>query len=587
MVKIAVSVLAIALASIALIGLSFLDYASLKSAIDSLAPDGNAEQFTHARHNTAIVLFWTYSAIGALASFLIYSLRYQLIAIDIAKSFAHTRRDSIAYVRDSKSSHLWCCATILFGGIVLRILSLDQPIRSDESWTLLNYASRNLLQIVSLYDSPNNHVLHSVLAHVSMSMFGEDPVVLRLPAVVAGISCMPLGYWLFYRLGDRCSAIFALALIAGWPMLVDYSTNARGYSMLVCFTLALLICADVMRARASIFAAGGYVLICALGLYTIPSFAISILIAGVWMLWACIRGTVSTSRWQFIAQQTQMAGAVIALTLLLYSPVIAFSGMGALLSNEVVTGTGVNMSDVPILAWAIFTDWHQGIPPWLVVLIIMGFLISLFRHFDERLSFWFATLVSGVIISSLQGTLGPPRIWIILLPLLLGGAGLWCTDLANGKIRSFVVPALSVGVFSLLFALHLGQPTNALYRAFGAFPQAREIVEYAAETMTANDAVLTMFPARRTMAYYDLRQNGKLTIMSKQGFLPDDFSGRALIVAPVGRSDDEVFAWTATQGNTLLRTRPYRIVSAKPFGEVSVVEVQFEQVHQPEVGPIQ
>jgi len=165
------------------------------------------------------------------------------------------------------------------------------------------------------------------------------------------------------------------------------------------------------------------------------------------------------------------------------------------------------------------------------------------RTAQIRLPFWFGTLAAGVVVLVLQGTIGPARIWLFSLPIFLGGGALGVTDWLPNQFRKIAVTLLSVGVISVLFVLHVQLPSNALYREFGAFPEAADIVRYASESMAANDALLTMFPASRTIAYYDRKHNGRSTILSKCGALPGDFSGRVLIVAPIGKSLEQVLAW--------------------------------------------
>src|SRR5689334_17814838 len=52
-------------------------------------------------------------------------------------------------------------------GLALRLRYLGQPMRYDESATWLDYASRPLVRGLADYRFPNNHLLHTLLVHVS------------------------------------------------------------------------------------------------------------------------------------------------------------------------------------------------------------------------------------------------------------------------------------------------------------------------------------------------------------------------------------------------------------------------------------
>src|SRR2546430_17708472 len=62
----------------------------------------------------------------------------------------------------------------------------EDPMRYDESYSFLHFVARPLDIGLTRYPLPNNHVFQTLLAHVAWLVFGDDPPVLRLPALVAG-----------------------------------------------------------------------------------------------------------------------------------------------------------------------------------------------------------------------------------------------------------------------------------------------------------------------------------------------------------------------------------------------------------------
>ena len=58
-------------------------------------------------------------------------------------------------------------------------------MRYDESYTFQYHASQDVLNLVSDYTTPNNHIFHSLLVHCSYLLWGDSPAALRLPALLA------------------------------------------------------------------------------------------------------------------------------------------------------------------------------------------------------------------------------------------------------------------------------------------------------------------------------------------------------------------------------------------------------------------
>lgn len=135
------------------------------------------------------------------------------------------------------ASALWAIGGLLVLGLVLRAPGLGQGLSFDEIDTLVHYARRPLPQVLSTFDSQNQHLLYSVLARTSFVLFGESGWAVRLPAVLLGVASL----WALYRFAllvtDAREAIFAATLLTVSYHHVWFSQNARGYTGLLLFTL--------------------------------------------------------------------------------------------------------------------------------------------------------------------------------------------------------------------------------------------------------------------------------------------------------------------------------------------------------------
>ena len=102
---------------------------------------------------------------------------------------------------------------LLLVGAVLRIYRLDSGLWFDEIRTVISSVRSPLLEIVTHYPSNNDHLLYSVLAHLSISVFGEQPWSLRLPAAVFGIASIPMLYLLGRTVTSRFDALMAAMML--------------------------------------------------------------------------------------------------------------------------------------------------------------------------------------------------------------------------------------------------------------------------------------------------------------------------------------------------------------------------------------
>jgi hypothetical protein len=131
------------------------------------------------------------------------------------------------------------CVIIVLIGAAARIPPLFHDFWLDEAWSYLMV--RDLVstpaEILTKLRTDNNHPLNSL----AMYLLGTavDWPVYRLPAFISGVACVPLSYAVMRRFGEP-HACYAMALVAlSYPLIV-YSTEARGYAMMLCSLLVAL-----------------------------------------------------------------------------------------------------------------------------------------------------------------------------------------------------------------------------------------------------------------------------------------------------------------------------------------------------------
>ncbi|MBR2426921.1 MAG: glycosyltransferase family 39 protein [Lentisphaeria bacterium] len=134
---------------------------------------------------------------------------------------------------------------LLAAGLLLRIKSFAYgSLEYDEIWTLIHYVPGPWLNIFTDLATPNNHPLHTLLAKISLGIFGESTATLRLPALLAGCGLIPLLWYTARKMAPNNGWAELIAIFWGsfHGYSLYYSQAARGYSLQMFFVLATFLC---------------------------------------------------------------------------------------------------------------------------------------------------------------------------------------------------------------------------------------------------------------------------------------------------------------------------------------------------------
>src|SRR5439155_2046823 len=90
-------------------------------------------------------------------------------------------------------------------------------------------------------------VLHSYLLVVGWRLFGLDPDLPRILALVAGVATVPAAYWLGRELHSRAAGLLAAVLVAAMPFHILIASHV-GWSHCLTPLFATLALAALARA---------------------------------------------------------------------------------------------------------------------------------------------------------------------------------------------------------------------------------------------------------------------------------------------------------------------------------------------------
>jgi mannosyltransferase len=152
-------------------------------------------------------------------------------------------------VRDPHEAHfqrgdLLLLLVLTLLALLPRFPALNSSLWYDELWTL-EFMRQGPLYALTHQGGFNNHLLNSLLGNLILQAFGMTESatlppawMVRLPAFTFGVLAVPMLYLAAREAFGRWVGLAAAVLLAFSPAAVDFSTQARGYSFLIFFTIA-------------------------------------------------------------------------------------------------------------------------------------------------------------------------------------------------------------------------------------------------------------------------------------------------------------------------------------------------------------
>ncbi len=323
---------------------------------------------------------------------------------------------------------------MLLAGVALwlRLAHLGDGLWYDEIETLVEHVRLPLGQLLTTYESKNQHPLFSLLAHLSRAVFGDSAWALRLPAAVFGALGVVAVYLLGRQVASKAEAFTAAGLLAVSSHHIWFSQNARGYTMLLFWatvaTLAFLrLLRDPVAGRGTValYAAAG-----ALALYT--HMTAGFLLAAHALVWL-VAGRQAPDRGRRAFGALVLAGVA---GLLLYAPVLP-----RLIPILLGSGRPETMTVAPPTEWKsplwlvqeLLSVLARGLPGGYVGLLIIMAIggAGLYRFLKEdRLAlslFILPGVVTVAVIVALRHNLWPRFFFFLAGFVLIVGVRGWFT----------------------------------------------------------------------------------------------------------------------------------------------------------------
>jgi 4-amino-4-deoxy-L-arabinose transferase-like glycosyltransferase len=450
--------------------------------------------------------------------------------------------------RSESRDHRMALLSIAIIAVGLRLRYLDQPMRYDESVTYLYFVKQSWPDALSLYTYPSNHLFHTLLAKLSVTAFGSAPWALRLPAFLAGLLVVAATYAVARALYNARAALFAAAIVASSGVMVLYSTNARGYSLVILAFLVLVLLAIRLQrgARSDYWIL--FAVIAALGLWTIPVMLYPLAAVSAWIaLSFLIDGKRAELRRLAIA-----LGVTAGLTILAYSPVISREGIAAIVANKFVVPSNWYdfFEQLQSVGWQALRSWSLGIPPLVSIALLCLAIVALWRHASisqVRANIVLAAFITTAWLLVVNHRAPFARVFLWLLPVAatVTGAGAIRLSQRWPRVDRFFLqrtPTLAIA-FTVAAATSVALSRAVLLsRDTGAFRDAEQAATLLSRVLKPGDLVLAELPTNAPLAYYFDRLGVPPAYLSLDARSARDERSARRVVVVVNRDEGQTLA---------------------------------------------
>lgn len=395
-------------------------------------------------------------------------------------------------------------------GFGIRIALSGKPVQYDEAYTYLAFASRPLNKALSDYHLPNNHLLHTLFVHLSTRLLGEGILAIRLPALLAGGLLVPAAYLLSSKLYNRFAGYSAAMLVAVTPILVDYSINARGYTLVALFTLLTWCLGVYVTTHVNSFAWLLIGLVGACGFYTVPVFLYPFGILFTWLLLNLLFKQFSqsySSQSYFFIKMFVAGTLTVILTAIAYLPVILSSGTASLFGNVFVQSLSWSdfLQTVPHRLSDTWQEWTGNVSLIFIIPILVGLGISIILHrriSSLKIPFQLATVLFLIPVLLIQRPNPWAKVWLAFLPIILVWAAAGLIGLLDQmKLSRKSIKVITAGICLVLLIAGLRQ-TMILYRQYAQPGTVEQIVLDLVGKLQIGDIVIAMDPVDIPLQYY-------------------------------------------------------------------------------------
>lgn len=479
-----------------------------------------ALQYIESRYNILIISLKIASLYLLISSLLLYIFRMKIIKwIKLLNNdritFISFLKEKLIYNYDSSKYYLLLLLIIFFYGIILRYNYIHQPIRYDEATTYLLFASKPIYFGLSVYPAPNNHLFNTFLMHCFVNIFGNDPWVLRLPAFIFGSLTIIISYFFAQVYYNKFAGLLVACFVSTSSMLIEYSCNGRGYTIIVFLSLVIFLFVVYLRNNKNKFAWLLFSFITALGYYTIPIMLYSHIIS-VFLFYVMSNEDKSVAKIYLLKNIFYYSIIILLLSITLYMPVIIVSGVGAIVNNNYVKSMPIEkfIKNIGISFIETYNQWNRDIHPIIKIIISMSFILSTIYYknisrYKFNLALW--VIMPTLIILIIQRVVPFTRVWLFILPIYFAiafsGIGyLIEKSKISERNKICIIYALIIVIGTINTIYLIKNKSIQISKETGVLNESEEILQYISTIIKNDDVIIAKCPSDNIVKYKMLKK---------------------------------------------------------------------------------
>jgi hypothetical protein len=279
------------------------------------------------------------------------------------------------------------------------------------------------------------------------------------------------------------------------------------------FTLLTLTLGSIVRKQKNIFAWVLLSLFSALGLYTLP---VMLFPFGILFTWLFLENLVEdpdpySSKRDFLRYWAAAGFGAAILTMLLYTPILVFTGPEKVFANGFVSPLPwadllETLSQRFTETWA---EWTVGVPLFMVIILVAGWILGLVFHrrlSTTRLPLQVAALLWIAALIAIQRPNAWAKVWLFLLPLMLVWAAAGMVGLLAKVrlkfLRGLPLAAVVVGLALLVEIQHAAWLVPQFPEIWAGRGDEEKAVLFVQSQLQENDLVVVAPPDDAVVWYY-------------------------------------------------------------------------------------
>lgn len=459
----------------------------------------------------------------------------------------------------SSTWHRAAWAGILLVGAALRAYQATLAITEEEAAAFDRYVTLPLGELLTTAHVEAAHPLHAVLVKCSVKLFGIHLWSMRLPALLAGIACLPVFYSVVRTLFNRHIALVGMAILACEGGLVEVSALARGYSWTWLLMLLMLGLARAFVKGDRLRSAAGMAFLGAVGIRFAPVMAIP---ATAIFLWAMVQ--VITSYDSSVRRRLMKLGVgfvlFILFTVLLHLPALLVHGIDGLLNDPAYPDRSWSayLSDQRAGSIDLWT-WMVG-PAGLVLSILFGICVLAAIYISVRYRALVVVVAAcALLYSLLLRVVVPVEAWSFMVYFVHLGTAIALFQLAKvvgGRFfKTSTDRVRTAWVIVPLVVVMAPMGMQWVKHRVPRFGQAGRAAAWVREHLGPSDRLLVDAPWDTPVEFHLLAEGVGRGVLAPA----DPVKGRLFVL--VGTAADQTLA-------TVLERSPYRGMDPSRFVKV-------------------